>query len=319
MKKFVIEGTNEWLAYHIRMNLRKNGYVVIPNILTEDEVSMYRHMFFDLYAKNEQLQRQHAQNDPHGIFKRGPFAHSLMRANILTHPKVMHCFEAIHKTKDLVASQDGCAYIAPSDKATPKSVWTHVDQAPNSFEKVAAEDEAAYTDREEYANGRKCVQGMVALTSNKARTFRVYPGSHLRTRKWMMETEKTGSSNWHKVESKYLEKYEYVNVEVAAGSLVMWDSRVWHQNTNESTGEERLVTYVCYLPRQHPANTAVQRKKRLDYFRTKRTTSHWPYSVHVNGEQPQTYGNEKMLIDYSKVVYDELPAELEEKYLELLR
>jgi hypothetical protein len=110
-----------------------------------------------------------------------------------------------------------------------------------------------------------------------------------------------------------------VNVEVSAGSLVMWDSRVWHQNTNESVGEERLVTYVCYLPREHEENTKKQQEKRIEYFKTKRTTSHWPYAVHVNGEQPQTYGNKEMLIDYSKVVYDELPAELEEKYLELLR
>jgi ectoine hydroxylase-related dioxygenase (phytanoyl-CoA dioxygenase family) len=135
----------------------------------------------------------------------------------------------------------------------------------------------------------------------------------------MLETGKTGSVNWHKVERQFLDKHEYINVEIPAGSLVLWDSRVWHQNTNESTGEERLVAYVCYLPRQHPANTEVQREKRLEYFRLKRTTSHWPYSVHVNGEQPQTYGNKDLEIDYSQVVYDELPPELEEKYLELLR
>jgi len=306
--KFVIEGSGEWIAFR----LRRDGYVVVPDVLTADEVAIYRQMFFDLYAKNEQFQHSRI----HGIFKRGPFAHSLMRANILTNPKVLKCFESLYKTSDLVASQDGCAYIAPSEKANAKSVWTHVDQSPNSFEKV---DEADYTAKQEYENGKKCVQGMVALTSNKARTFRVYPGSHLRTRKWMIETGKTGSSNWHKVEAEYLAKYEYVNVEVAAGSLVMWDSRVWHQNTNESSGEERLVTYVCYLPRNHPENTGVQSKKRLEYYKTKRTTSHWPYAVHVNGEQPRTYGNEELAIDYSKVVYDELPAELEEKYLELIR
>jgi ectoine hydroxylase-related dioxygenase (phytanoyl-CoA dioxygenase family) len=313
MKKFVIEGSDEWIAYR----LRRDGYVVVPNILTDDEVASYRTMFFDLYAKNEQLQRQHSRNDPHGIFKRGPFAHSLMRASILTHPKVVNCFAKLHGTPDLVASQDGCAYIAPEEKANPKSVWTHVDQSPNSFEKV--DDEATYTKRQEFENGKKCVQGMIALTSNKTRTFRVYPGSHLLTRKWMIETGKTGSTNWHKVEPEYLEKQKYVNVEVTSGSLVMWDSRVWHQNTNESSGEERLVTYVCYLPRDHPENTKKQQEKRLEYFKTKRTTSHWPYAVHVNGEQPQTYGNNELLIDYSQVVYDVLPAELEKKYLELLQ
>ena len=317
--RFIEIGSDEWLKYTIRTNLRKNGYCVIPDILTAEEVADYKLMFFALYEKNEQIRLQHARNDPHGIFKRGPFAHSLMRTYILTHPKVLKCFELMHGTANLVGSQDGCAYIAPQDKANAHSVWTHVDQSPNSFEKVSPEAEATYTASQEYVNGKKCVQGMVTLTHNKSRTFRVYPGSHLLTRKWMLETGKTGSANWHKVEREYLAKHTYVNVEVPAGSLVLWDSRVWHQNTNESTGEERLVSYVCYLPRDHPGNTAVQAKKRLEYFAKKRTTSHWPYSVHVNGDQPQTYGNKDLLVDYSKVVYDELPPELEEKYLTLLR
>jgi ectoine hydroxylase-related dioxygenase (phytanoyl-CoA dioxygenase family) len=311
--RFLEIGSPEWIKY----KLQKDGYVVVPDVLTAEEVTDYKAMFFQLLAKNTQLHAQHTQNDPHGIFKRGPWAHSLMRAHILTHPKVKQCFEVLHGTANLVASQDGCGYIAPEDKAQAKSVWTHVDQAPNSFEKVV--DESTYTVQQEYENGKKCVQGMVTLTSNKTRTFRVYPGSHLRTRKWMMETGLTGSMNWHKVGREYLELYPYINVEIPAGSVVMWDSRVWHQSTNECPGEERLVVYVCYLPREHPDNTKLQSEKRLEYFQKKRTTSHWPYRVHVNGEQPNTYGNKELLVDYAQVVYDELLPELEEKYLELLR
>jgi ectoine hydroxylase-related dioxygenase (phytanoyl-CoA dioxygenase family) len=309
-------GTKEWLKYHITSNLRKYGYVVVNDVLTEDEVTEYKDMFYELLGHNTQLQEQHGKNDPHGIFKRGPFAQSLMRSNIVTHEKVIDCFESIYDTRDLVTSQDGCAYLCPMDKANPNSVWTHVDQAPNSFEDVEEDEE--YTEDEEYENGRKCVQGFVALTSNKARTFRIYPRSHLRTRKWFKETGKTGSKNWHKVEREELKKYEYIDLDVKAGSLVLWDSRSWHQSTNESMGEERLVVYVCYLPRKDPLNTKAQSKKRLEYFRTNRTTSHWPYSVHVNGEQPQTYGNKELIIDYRKVVYDVLPKELEEKYKALL-
>jgi hypothetical protein len=39
----------------------------------------------------------------------------------------------------------------------------------------------------------------------------------------------------------------------------------------------------------------------------------------VNGDQPQNYGDKTMVIDYERVVYDELPEELNEKYLALLR
>jgi ectoine hydroxylase-related dioxygenase (phytanoyl-CoA dioxygenase family) len=313
--RFVEIGTKEWLKYHITSNLKQNGYVVIPDVLSKDEIAEYKKMFFKLLSQNEQLQEQHAKNDPHGIFKRGPFAHSLMRANIVTNEKVIDCFESIYDTRNLVTSQDGCAYISPSEKANPKSVWTHIDQSPNSFDTV---DEMDYTVEDEYENGKKCVQGFVALTENKDRTFRVYGGSHIRTRKWFKKTGKTGNKNWHKVDKEELDQYEYSDLHVSAGSVVLWDSRAWHQSTNTAIGEERLVVYVCYLPRENPLNTASQCKKRLHYFETKRTTSHWPYSVCVNGEQPQTYGNTSLLIDYSKVVYDVLPKELEEKYKSLL-
>jgi hypothetical protein len=311
--RFIEYGSPEW----IRHELKTNGYVLIPDVLTLAEVAEYKEDFFNLLKKNPELHEKHSKIGVHGIFKYGPFAQSLMRSKILTHEKVIGVFEALYGTRDLVASQDGCAYIPADEKANPKSVWTHVDQAPSYYEPV--EDEAAMTKSKEYENGKKCVQGFVALTENKSRTFRVYPGSHLLTRKWFLRTGKTGTKNWHKLEREELEGKTYKDLHVPAGAAVLWDSRSWHQNTNLEMGEERLVTYVCMLPRENPLNSSKQAEKRLKYFEEGRITSHWPYTVHVNGEQPQTYGDNTKLIDYEKVVYDELPEELKEKYLALLR
>jgi len=310
--KFIEYGSAEW----IRHELKTNGYVLVPNILNEKEVSEYKEDFYNLLKKNEQISEMHPRTGVHGIFKHGPFAQSLMRAKIVTHPKVIGVFEAIHGTQNLVTSQDGCAYIAAEAKANNKSVWTHVDQAPSSYEVV---DEAAMTVEAEYENGKKCIQGFVALTENRERTFRIYPKSHLLTRKWFLRTGRTGTKNWHKLDAAELVGKEYKDLHVPAGSAVLWDSRSWHQGTNNAVGEERIVVYVCMLPRENPLNTAKQAEKRLKYFEERRITSHWPYAVHVNGEQPHTYGDKTMLIDYSKVVYDELPEELKEKYLALLR
>tara|TARA_B100001094_G_C17914498_1_gene662846 strand:+ start:552 stop:734 length:183 start_codon:yes stop_codon:yes gene_type:complete len=50
-------------------------------------------------------------------------------------------------------------------------------------------------------------------------------------------------------------------------------------------------------------------KKRQKYFQEKRTTSHWPAPIRVNGKQPQTYGNNRRLIDYEsleKPYFDDL-------------
>ena len=312
MVKFIEYGSGEWIKHELKVN----GYVVVPNVLTTKEVAEYREDFFQLMAKNQHIFELHPRIGVHGIFKYGPFAQSLMRSKIVTHEKVVGLFESLYGTKELVTSQDGCAYI-PAEAKTSKSVWTHVDQAPSSYDTVL--DEAAMTRDKEYKNGKKCVQGFVALTENKERTFRIYPKSHLETRKWFLRTGKTGTKNWHKLESEELVGKEYKELHVPAGAAVMWDSRSWHQNTNNAVGEERLVVYVCMLPRENPLNTRKQAEKRIKYFSEKRITSHWPYTVHVNGEQPQTYGDDTMVIDYEKIEYDELPKELEEKYLALLR
>jgi hypothetical protein len=88
---------------------------------------------------------------------------------------------------------------------------------------------------------------------------------------------------------------------VPAGALVLWDSRVFHQNQYGNPGEERMVQYVCFLPKAHPKNTPSMQKKRMKYLIERRTTSHWPVPLRVNGLQPQVYGDESKKIDYEKL------------------
>ena len=40
-------------------------------------------------------------------------------------------------------------------------------------------------------------------------------------------------------------------------------------------------------------------RKRKKYFETRRTTSHWPAPISVNGLQPRNYGNKSLMIDYT--------------------
>ena len=100
---------------------------------------------------------------------------------------------------------------------------------------------------------------------------------------------------------------------VPAGSLVLWDSRTFHQNQyGEPNSEERIVQYICYLPKNNPNNTNSQTKKRKKYFEERRTTSYWPYPIRVNGKQPQTYGDNSKLIDYDLLIKPNLNKYLED-------
>ena len=87
----------------------------------------------------------------------------------------------------------------------------------------------------------------------------------------------------------------------------------FHQNQYGVQDEgERLVQYVCYMPRDGDGNTDAQRDKRLKYFEDRRTTSHWPYPISVNGKQPQRYGNDDLLIDYSSLPGPDLNSLMDE-------
>ena len=209
-------------------------------------------------------------------------------------------FKKIWNTDKLVVSFDGSCYISKECNKTD-NIWTHTDQAPNS-------------------KGLQCYQGFVALTSNRERTLVVYEGSHLLHEQYFKERNISSSKNWQLIDEEYLESISTQKkaLIVPAGALVLWDSRTFHQNRYGAPGsEERIVQYVCYLPKVNKKNSKSQETKRLKYFNELRTTSHWPYPIRVNGLQPQTYGNREREIDYSKLIKPNLDQYID-KILELI-
>ena len=71
------------------------------------------------------------------------------------------------------------------------------------------------------------------------------------------------------------------------------------------------------LTQEECKNTQKIHQKCLKYFEEKRTTSHCPVPVRVNGLQPQTYGNERNVIDYNMLVEPDL-EELKPDILKLI-
>ena len=135
----------------------------------------------------------------------------------------------------------------------------------------------------------------------------------------MKEKGLTGKKNWQLIDHDYLAtlKDNMRILKVKAGSLVLWDSRTFHQNQYGKIGEERIVQYVCFLPKNHKQNTPSQHEKRVKYYEERRTTSHWPYPLHVNNLQPRTFGNEALLFDYTKNTRADL-SEFDERIRQII-
>lgn len=278
-------------------DLAEIGYCVIENILSEEELQTARNYFYEWLDSDPQIKAKHDKISPHGIFKHFEAGHQRHAWYIRTRPKVLEAFKKIWKTDELVVSFDGACWIS-KDVKKPDNVWTHTDQAPSQ-------------------EGLKCYQGFVSLTDNVDRSLVVYEGSHKLHAEYCAKTGLTHNKNWQLIDIEYLEKIKETRrvLHVKAGSLVIWDSRTFHQNQYGSLPEERIVQYVSYLPKENRSEK--MEEKRIDYFLNRRTTSHWAYPVKVNGLQPQHYGKKELLIDYKKLTVPYLDDMLDD-ILELI-
>ena len=280
MPKLYVVGTLEW-------RLWKYGYAVVP-VLTLEEVVHGKAQFHAWQAANPALTAQHRQIDPHGILKYGGAGTTRFAMETKLNAKVQAAFAKIWGTSDLVTSLDGCCYI---EQDAPKSLrgWVHTDQAPTR-------------------TGLACIQGFVSYTSNTDRTILLYEGSHKLHNRYFADRGIKSNKNWQLINEDYLESIADLRrvVQVNAGDLVLWDSRTFHMGANLEVGEERLVQYVCFLPRNGAENSATEQAKRKKYLLEHRTTSHWPYRVKVNSAQPHTFGNAANAVDVAALVHDDL-------------
>ena len=266
----------------IKNDLNEKGYCIVPNVLNSEEVTEAKNLFYNWKSTIPNHDKLHKIIDPHGIYKFHEVGHQRHAWYIRTNEKIQDIFKKLWNCDELIVSFDGSCYIPKSEKRKD-NIWTHTDQGPKM-------------------SGLNCYQGFVSLTNNKERTLRVYEGSHLLHKKYFEDRNISSSKNWQLIEHEFLNKIENKkrNLEVAEGSLVLWDSRTFHQNQyGKPDSEERIVQYVCYLPSNHKKNTSSMKQKRLKYFNERRTTSHWPCPISVNSKQPQTFGDSSRLIDYS--------------------
>ena len=266
----------------IKSQLSEHGWCIIPNVLTLDEIKEAKRLFYQWQATIPDHDRIHNSIDPHGIYKHHEVGQQEHAWFIRTNPKVQSVFKGLWDCDELISSFDGSCYIPKSCKKKD-SIWTHSDQSP-------------------LVNELSCYQGIVSLTDNRERTLVVYDKTHKIHHKYFLKKKQMTKDNWQKIDPLDIEASQELKriLHVPAGSLVVWDSRTFHQNQyGAPDSEERIVQYVCFKPKNHTLNTPAMQKKRRKYFEERRTTSHWPCPIKVNGLQPQTYGDPTKIIDYS--------------------
>ena len=277
----------------VKTELEQKGYCIVPNVLSKEDIESYKMKFHKWRKSIPGLDKFHNTLNPHHIYKYHEVGHQEFAWDIRVNKKVQDVFRYLWDTDDLVVSFDGCCWM---DKNVKKrdNIWTHSDQSPKK-------------------KGLHCYQGFVSMTDNKEKTLVVYEGSHKLLEDYYKNMEIKETGDWNLIDKDYLDLISPLKkkLKVPAGALVLWESRTFHQNNyGKQNDEERLVQYVCYLPKNNKKNSKAMQKKRRKYFDTRRTTSHWPYNIKVNAKQPRNYGNNDYVINY-----DDLPKPNLEKLM----
>ena len=304
----------QWL-----LDLRENGYAVVPSVIFEEAIAQYKARFWDWIEsfgtgidRNDHRTWGGERWPPsiRGLLQHYGIGHASFVWALRSEKAIIDVFSAIWGTDDLLVSFDGACLAAPSHSRLDmdKLSWAHLDQGPRKAGKF------------------ECVQGLVTFSAagpGKGGLV-VYKGSHLLHKRFFDRfpklAEKAGSSNWAKLEQKHRDWYfrhgaEQVQPAAPPGSVILWDSRTvhwavrpekiddwaeWHQQHPGQAEADacRMAVYVCYQPRA-AATPANLKKKRAD-FANRRMTSHWAAEPKLFSELPRLYDKQEKAKIFTK-------------------
>lgn len=247
-----------------RSYYEKNGYVVIRDIMSPDELSAardqlgedFRQMGTGVSMNKEPENKQMPSIFSVGCVKDKDAGLHQSKTAWLCRAAAAPVFRKLYRQSEadvrgLITSFDGMTFFRPSPKFKTTSPWWHVD-----------------------SNGEKCTQGLVLLTPTSAGSggLVVVPRSHLLLSVTLADRASQGKSNttnflpitWNTDTMKRLFQTcgGAVMVTAPAGSISLWDSRLIHSNSPKLralssderkaqpfTGFTRLGFYVCMIPR----------------------------------------------------------------------
>lgn len=293
----------------IREDLKEKGYSVVQ-ILTEEEVKESMDLFWQfLTGLGTGLDRNNKKtwkvkttwpDQIHGIIKSYGIGQSELLWRARTHPKVLALFRFLWGPH-LITSFDGAGfYPQHPDFVSTKTYnpWYHRDQSPKR-------------------NGLECIQGVLQLTDTTRKGsggFLCFPQSHKVNFTTLYE-DATTTKNWWKLPyaTEQFNSHTAKVIGAPAGAIVIWDSRLIHANC-PPTLKPRAVIYLCMKPAT--ISLALQ-KKRVKYFNTNRTTSHWPDKVSVNSDSKRFRSTNE--VDPKPIVAASKPFKFENELASLQR
>ena len=264
--RVLLEHKAEWLE-----KLKSEGYVVIKQVLTEEQVEEAKRLVWDwLESLGSGIDRLDSgtwvdQNWPgkfnDGITTSHGAAQSKAAWYIRGLPAVREAFSSIWKTSKLITSMDAMIIWRPwwlkaSETQMPDGLFLHMDQNPFT------------------QPGFSCVQGMVPLCSATGAVggLRIVPKTHLEEAQQAIREQNESlksAGRFCKVNNpEYQNAWKLVLAE--PGDLILWDSRLLHgshvghglvSEKKASLDLARCAMTVCMMPREGVPEDILEKRK----------------------------------------------------------
>jgi hypothetical protein len=148
--------------------------------------------------------------------------------NIRQHPALHRVCSALWGTPALLVTLDRCRFTPP---------WRDTENPPLSL----------HWDHNPHDTTIRWIQGVVALRDTPAGAggFRCVPTLYRTPGAWMREPIlEDGEPSW----SPQVDGYEVVEVPAGQGDLIVWESRMPHANSRNTSDRPRLACYVSMNP-----------------------------------------------------------------------
>ena len=313
---------NSYVEYYCNIEevydkIRKDGIAVIPNVISKNKVDRYQKEMWDMFGEmTYNLQYPVSKDYPQSwknIYELQPeysmliqfwkVGHSKLAWNLRQEKKVIETFCKIWNVtpEELLTSFDAMSFHPPPE-TTKKGFYNNKDWY--------------HTDQSGSNNDFSCVQGMVTLYDVKEGdgTFCFKEGSHHLHGKFFEKHEQKKKRDWYELsysESEFFKDCPNKRIKAKAGSLILWDSRLFHCGglplKNRKKPNFRAVFYICMTPRKW--STEEELLKRKEAFFNKQMTTHNPNQVQLYPDKPRSYGltlSSKLIEDAQTVSFETL-------------
>lgn len=285
------------LGQHVLKHIEENGYVVLPNILSEDECKVEVNRLWNfIEATSPSVLRSDSdtwypsanQNGTDGDSDTGddPWPHSGWLSlpdmcqsfqsgwlfSQLREKLAERVFEPLYGTRELHSSKEGFTFHRPT-ASPPGSTKTirHplIGLKPNVCNKPSNTNGEHFDQRAAHT-GLHCIQSSTALLDQKPDQdgcFLCWPGSH-REHPRITQNIWRGRSDWVPLTDEELEGlkergYAPKRIPVNKGDVILWRSDLCHCGVSPapiSTGF-RAVSYTCMLPACLTADDMYENKR----------------------------------------------------------